>query len=299
MIILKVNKNDEGQTIFNFLKKNFKSTNLSVIYKWVRKQKIKINDKKINDLKIKIVFNDEVKIYDSAEIVKRNVIKDVDFSELKIIYEDENILIVDKNFNLEMHSLFNKNLDDMIRSYLIFHNQYDNTLENSFIISHIHRLDKLTAGLVIYAKNKISLDSLLIAIQDKEKISKKYLAKLVNNTIKTGQINGFINYDTKLKKALFSEQKIPNYKECSQIHKWIDKNKNILEVQLLTGRKHQIRCIVSYFNCPINGDFRYYAKKTNNKAIALIAYKLIFSNFTDHLSYLNGREFNSKNNFQW
>gem|GEM_PF-6688103 len=118
-----------------------------------------------------------------------------------------------------MHSLFNKNLDDMIRSYLIFHNQYDNTLENSFIISHIHRLDKLTAGLVIYAKNKISLDSLLIAIQDKEKISKKYLAKLVNNTIKTGQINGFINYDTKLKKALFSEQKIPNYKECSQIHK--------------------------------------------------------------------------------
>ncbi|QGS51566.1 pseudouridine synthase [Spiroplasma tabanidicola] len=291
MTILKVNKNDENQTIFNFIKKNFKTTSLSVIYKWFRTNKIKLNEKRIKDQKRVLKLGDEIKVYDSASISKRNEEKLVDYSELKIIYEDENLLIVDKPSNLEMHSLINICLDQIVRSYLIDTNKYDVELENSFVISHVHRLDKLTKGLVIYAKNKKSLDILLQAIQDKDNIEKFYLAKLENNNIKTGLIEGFIDYNSDTQLANFSLKDNKFFKSCSQEQNWFNKEENILEVKLLTGRKHQIRAICSYFKSPIVDDFRYGAKKSKNRSIDLIAYKLIFKNFSDELSYLNDKEF--------
>ena len=82
-----------------------------------------------------------------------------------------------------------------------------------------------------------------------------------------------------------------------QLHRWFDQEKNILEIQLITGRKHQIRCILAFYKCSIIGDFKYGAKRTNNQAIELIAHKLLFKNFTDHLNYLNEKEFKTKHSF--
>ncbi|AOG60071.1 ribosomal large subunit pseudouridine synthase C [Spiroplasma helicoides] len=297
MTLFEINKNDENQTIFNYIKKNFKNTSLSIIYKWFRTGKVKLNDKKVKDLKTILNNGDLVRVFDTSTPVKRVVDTNSDFSKLVIIYEDENILIVDKDSNVEMHSNFNDCLDSMVRSYLISTKQYDIDSETSFVVSHIHRLDKLTQGLVIYAKNKKTLDTLLTAIQDKDLIEKYYLAKLEENTIKLGQIDGFINYDSEDKKAKFSVKEVKRYKNCSQIHKWFDEKSNILEIRLLTGRKHQIRAICEFYKCPILSDFRYGAKRTTKKSIALIAYKLKFNNFTDHLSYLNDKEFMSKKTF--
>ncbi|QEH61352.1 23S rRNA pseudouridine955/2504/2580 synthase [Spiroplasma chinense] len=297
MTILKVTHNDENQTIFNYIKKNFKQTSLSVIYKWFRTNKIKINDKRIKDQKIVLKAGDEVKVYDSASAVKRVDSTVVDFSDLKVIYEDENILIADKPANLEIHSPINENLDAKVRSYLISSKQYDPELETSFVISHVHRLDKLTSGLVIYAKNKATLDVLLEAIKNKENIEKYYMAQLEDNLVPEGLIEGYIDYNPESQLADFRLEEKKRYKECSQIHKWYDKKDNILEIQLLSGRKHQIRAIMMYYNCPIVDDFRYGGQRNQNKSIALVAYKLIFRNFSNHLEYLNDREFVSTNSF--
>ncbi|AHI52466.1 pseudouridine synthase family protein [Spiroplasma culicicola] len=297
MTILKVNKNDENQTVFNFIKKNFKTTNLSIIYKWFRTNKIKINDKRIKDQKIILKFGDEIKVYDSASAVKRQNNHIVDYSLLKVVYEDDNILIADKPSGLEIHSPINENLDEMVRSYLIEKKEYNIENENSFVISHVHRIDKLTRGLVIYAKNKMSLDILLTSIQEKDEISKFYLAKLVNNDLPEGLVNGWIRYDSEKQVAVFREIQKNSYKESNQINQIVDEQNNIYSIQLLSGRKHQIRSICSFYKAPIVGDFRYGAPRNGSKQIELIAYKLIFNNLQGQLSYLNNQEFISNYKF--
>ncbi|WP_342258636.1 RluA family pseudouridine synthase [Spiroplasma endosymbiont of Dioctria linearis] len=297
MTIIKVNQNDVDQTVFNFIKKNFKSTNLSIIYKWFRKGKIKVNDIKIKDTKQKIKLNDEVKIYDSSETEKRDQFLEVDFSELEIVYEDENIVIVDKPANLEVHSPVNINLDQMVKSYLKNKNEYNPDLENSFVISHVHRIDKLTKGLVIYAKNKITLDILLNELNNKTKIKKLYLAKTENDNLQTGKISGYIKYDNDNQKAKFRIDKFNNAKKVEQVNKLIDEKNNIYEVQILTGRKHQIRAVCNFYKSPICKDFRYGGKRSHLREIDLIAYKIVFNNFEGHLEYLNGNEYKSKYSF--
>ncbi|AGR40815.1 pseudouridine synthase [Spiroplasma taiwanense] len=294
MTILKVNQNDVNQTIFNFVKKNFKSTKLSIIYKLFRKGKIKINDSKVKDMKLKIQINDIIKIFDSTESVKRDLFEKVNFDDLDIIYEDQNILIVDKNSNIEIHSHVNISVDQKVKSYLREKSEYVPEKENSFVVSHVHRLDKLTKGLVIYAKNKMTLDSLLFEINNKNKIEKFYLVKLPNLNLPEGKISGYIKYDSELQKSIFKEKEFKNSKIVFQENTIIDEKNCIYEIKLLTGRKHQIRAVCSYFKSPIEKDFRYGSIKTKEKVIELIAYKLVFNNFDNHLSYLNKCEFKSK-----
>ncbi|AGR41817.1 pseudouridine synthase [Spiroplasma diminutum] len=297
MTLIKVNQNDVDQTIFNFIKKNYKSTNLSIIYKWFRKGKIKINDIRVKDLKIKIKLNDEVKVFDSSQTEKRDQFIEVDFSNLSIIYEDENILIVDKEPNLEVHSPVNINLDQIVKSYLKNKKEYNPEEENSFVISHVHRIDKLTKGLVIYAKNKITLDILLKELNNKSKITKLYLAKTENSNLQTGKISGYIKYDNDNQKAKFRVEKFNNAKKVEQINRLIDETKNIYEIQIITGRKHQIRAVCNFYKAPICKDFRYGGERSSLREIDLIAYKLIFNDFEGYLSYLNGNEYKSNYNF--
>ncbi|AUM62362.1 pseudouridine synthase [Spiroplasma monobiae] len=297
MTVIKVNQNDVDQTIFNFIKKNFKSTNLSIIYKWFRKGKIKINDVRIKDTKVKIKLDDEITIYDSSQAEKRDQFVEVDFSDLEIVYEDENILIVDKQPNLEVHSPININLDQMVKSYLKNKGEYKPEEENSFVISHVHRIDKLTKGLVVYAKNKITLDILIKELNNKSKFVKLYLAKTENQNLQTGKVNGYIKYDNDNQKARFRIEKFNNTKKVEQINTLIDPENNIYEIQILTGRKHQIRAVCDFYKAPICKDFRYGAKRSHLREIDLIAYKLVFNDFEEHLAYLNGTEYKSKYKF--
>ncbi|CEA11184.1 Ribosomal large subunit pseudouridine synthase C [Mycoplasma capricolum subsp. capripneumoniae] len=171
-----VNKNDQNQTLFKFLKKTFKTTPISVIYKWIRNKSIKINSKRVNDKNYLLKINDIVEVYDSNKPIIRDQFNYISNVNLDIVYEDNNILIVNKPNNLEMHSTYNLCLDDMVKSYLVDKKEYDIYLENSFVISHVHRLDKLTSGLVIYAKNKISSTILTNAFKTKDQINKYYYA---------------------------------------------------------------------------------------------------------------------------
>ncbi|UZK64477.1 RluA family pseudouridine synthase [Mycoplasma mycoides subsp. capri] len=287
-----VNKNDQNQTLFKFLKKTFKTTPISVIYKWIRNKSIKINSKRISDKNYLLKINDVIEVYDSNKPIIRDQFNYISNINLDIVYEDNNIVIVNKPNNLEMHSTYNLCLDDMVKSYLVDKKEYDIYLENSFVISHVHRLDKLTSGLVIYAKNKISSTILTNAFKNKDQINKYYYALTsydwnLNDFL---QVDGYINYDSNIKKADFSLDKKNNYKYCQTEFKLI--NKNLILVKLITGKKHQIRSVLSFYNHPILNDFRYNGKKINDlKMIYLSAFKIEFKNLEKPLDYLNNKVF--------
>ncbi|ASP27878.1 ribosomal large subunit pseudouridine synthase C [Spiroplasma corruscae] len=291
--------NDTGQTLVKFVKKVYRNTNLSIIYKWFRKGKIKVNYKKQKDLKYIISENDFIEVFDSELPIDRNKFNLVDFSSLKILYEDENILVTDKEQGLEVHSPVKVSLDSMVRSYLISSNKFIPDNENSYVISHVHRIDKLTKGIVIYAKNKATHSSLIEAIKDKEKIKKYYLVWAENSLAPIGNIKGQLNYSDLDKRMFFSQDKKTKdrTKQVEQIHELISEKNNIYRVQILTGRKHQIRAVFSYFKCPIVNDNKYKAKKQYHGTFGLIASCIEFLNFDDHLSYLNGLIIQSNYNF--
>ncbi|KIM13964.1 RluA family pseudouridine synthase [Mycoplasma capricolum] len=285
-----VNKNDQNQTLFKFLKKTFKTTPISVIYKWIRNKSIKINSKRVNDKNYLLKINDIVEVYDSNKPIIRDQFNYISNVNLDIVYEDNNILIVNKPNNLEMHSIYNLCLDDMVKSYLVDKKEYDIYLENSFVISHVHRLDKLTSGLVIYAKNKVSSTILTNAFKTKDQINKYYYALTsydwnLNDFL---QVNGYINYNSNTQKADFSLVEKNNYKYCQTEFKLV--NKNLILVKLITGKKHQIRSVLSFYNNPILNDFRYNGKKENDqKMIYLAAFKIEFKSLKKPLDYLNNK----------
>lgn len=298
MIKIKIEENDANQTIFKFIRKTFGTTSLSVIEKWFRKGNIKINKIKINNKKTLLIVGDLLEIYDSStQIKKRENFKYVINPKLDIIYEDKNILIINKLANLEVHSLYNVSLDDLVKSYLVNIKEYNPDLEKSFLISHVHRLDKLTSGLIIYAKNKISLNILNESFKNHNKIKKSYLAFVDSfnwNSESEFICSGWIKYDSDKQKSIFSLSKLKNYKECSAKFSLIEnyKDKNLINVELITGRKHQIRATLSFLKTPILNDFRYEGIKINNKKmIYLRAYKIEFNDLSKPLDYLNNKCF--------
>jgi 23S rRNA pseudouridine955/2504/2580 synthase len=192
-----------------------------------------------------------------------------------------------------MHTDFNDSLDKMVRAYLFNQKAYDPERENSFVVSHVHRLDKLTSGLVIYAKNKMSLDILLTAIQNHHQIEKYYLLETKPNFPQSLIAKGWIIYDQNLKKSVYKDKIISsdkNYKTALTTFTLLESHQNysLVEAQLTTGRKHQIRASLSFYGFPIINDFKYGGKKVNQKRmIYLKAYKLSFNNLPDPLAYLN------------
>ena len=299
IIKLTVNKNDANQTIFNFIKKMFKTTSLSVLYKLFRNKKIKVNNKVVKDHSYHLQENDVILIFDKALVVTNRGSSQPcqpQSEVLPIVYEDDNILIVDKPHGIEMHSNLHESLDGMVRNYLITTNQYQLDQEQSFVISHLHRLDKFTRGLVIYAKNKITLDLLLAKINNKNVVHKTYLAKCegdyqVDNLV----VEGYLTKNENLKKMVFTPHPVNNTsKACATQFKTLKiiNNTTWLTVTLLTGRKHQIRVTLSYLHHPVVNDVKYGAKKiTPDYMIYLYAYQLTFANLTGHLKYLNEKVF--------
>ncbi|PPE04666.1 23S rRNA pseudouridine 955/2504/2580 synthase [Entomoplasma ellychniae] len=290
----KANQNDKNQTIFKFLKKKYKDTPLSVIYKWLRVGDIKINDKRVKLKSYLIQENDEITVYDNNKPTKRDTFIKLTNYNLNVIFEDQNILIVEKPFNLEVHSPVATSLDDIVKSYLIDKNEYNPSQENSFVISHVHRLDKLTAGLIIYSKNKTAHSLLTQAIQEKDMIEKYYRCKIDIPVTETLIADGWIEYNPVLKKSVYTENEEFGFKKCKSVFNVVSldviNETTELEVQIFTGKKHQIRATLEYYQAPILNDTRYSGTIVNDrKMIYLYSCKLVFQNMINELEYLNGK----------
>lgn len=300
MIEVVINKNQGNQRFDRFLRKYFENAPLSVISKNIRKKNFKINDKraKNNDF---VYEGDIIKMYISDENYNKWLTK-TDFKpsdfDLNIVYEDDNIIIMDKDYGQLTHAAskddYGDNLVDNMLSYLYKTDSFDKS-DKTFKPAVVNRLDRNTAGLVIGAKNSESLRILNKAMKDNI-IDKYYL------TLVYGKVRNDFKIDSLIEKNE-NKNKVKKSKEGKRILTYfrvIDYNDlySFLECKLITGRTHQIRYSLKENGTPILGD-RKYGDKNINKMIKdkfginnqiLLSYKLIFPAI-EGLEYLNGREF--------
>ncbi len=305
MRTIAINKNDAGQRLDKFLTKKFRTMPKSLMYKYIRTKYIKLNGKKcaIDDvLKEGDVLTFYIKDeffevqYDEYEFMKAP-------KKLMVIYEDENLIIIDKPEGVLSHPDKTYHFDSMVarvQHYLYDKGEYDPKAENSFSPAMANRLDRNTGGLIIAAKNAQALKELNRLIKERQ-IKKMYLCICEGIPKKTeGLLTGTLTKDEKKNKVSVKKNSEQG-KEIATRYRVLDSSKkySLVEVDLLTGRTHQIRAHMASIGTPLAGDTKYGGHPLRVKGHtgqALYSYKLIFGEIEDSpLSYLSGKEFRAKN----
>ncbi len=305
---IKVTKNDSGQRIDRFLSKSF-PLGQGQICKLARKNCIKLNGKKCKP-DAHIAENDIIKLFvpDDMLIPKAKANPD-DFTavsdKIDIVYEDENILLVDKPVGMVVHEDESGDSDTLInriKSYLYRKGEYRPENELSFAPALCNRIDRNTCGIVIAAKNAESLRILNQKIRDRE-LTKLYLCIACGKvTPDSATLTAYLEKNSDTNTVKISDKKTKSNLTIKTKYKVLAYNgeNSLLKVDLLTGRTHQIRAHLAYIGHPLLGDGKYGSNKLNRqygfKYQALCSYELEFKFTTDSgcLSYLDGRKFRAK-----
>lgn len=302
---ISVNKNDAGNRLDKFINKCFPNIPYSLLYKYIRKKRIKVNGKK-EEISYRLKENDVLELYINDELLEKSN-KSSDFKaaseDIEILYEDDNIMIINKKAGLIVHPDDDIKVDclvNRIKNYLFKKGEFNPENENSFAPALVNRIDRNTSGIVIAAKNAESLRILNLKMKERE-LHKKYICILCGTLKKDSEIlKAFLDKNSSENKVYISNKmKNKNYKTILTKYSVIDKSKKftLAEIELLTGRTHQIRAHMAYLGYPLLGDGKYGVNKINRemgyKYQALCAYKLKFD-FKDKdnlLGYLDGKEF--------
>lgn len=305
MIQIEISSNDQNKRLDKFVKKYLSKAPDSFIYKLFRKKDVKVN-KKPKPIDYITQVGDVITIYITKEqeesfIEKKNV-ETSSSMDFKVIYEDDNILVVNKPTNLLVHDGDDKLKNDdtltkQVLNYLISTNAYNPSKENIFIPALAHRIDRNTSGLVVFGKTSIALQELFKAFKNHDGMDKEYETLVCGKVTEKGKIEAKLIKNEKTKivnvdetnglKALTLYTPIKIYEDVS-----------LLSVKILTGRTHQIRVHLKHINHPLVGDQKYgnrnsdmLAKKYHMNGYFLHAKKLCFHNLENELAYLNDKEF--------
>ncbi|MBR5485207.1 MAG: RluA family pseudouridine synthase [Oscillospiraceae bacterium] len=300
-----INENDAGQRVDRFIEKSVPLLPKGLMQKYIRLKRIKRNGKRTAPAD-RLMAGDELQLYINDEFFSDTKSQKLDFLQAEkltgIIYEDENIILVNKPAGLIVHEndkIKGDTLIDRILRYLYEKKEYDPARENSFTPALCNRIDQYTQGLIIAAKNAAALRILNQKLKDRE-IKKFYLC-LVHGKPRSSRetLHGWLTKDGASNTVEVSTKPINGAKEITTAYKVIKSGQkySLLEIDLLTGRSHQIRAHLSSIGCPICGDSKYGAdsigKLPGMYHQALCAYKLEFA-FTEDagpLNYLNGKVF--------
>ena len=299
-----VEKNDSGQRLDKFLTKFCPKLPKALMYKYIRIKRIKINGKRA-EISTKLNVGDVVDMYINDEFFeKKETVYDFmsASNKIDIVYEDENVILLNKKVGLLSHPDDSEYIDTLItrvKRYLYEKKEWNPADESSFTSALVNRIDRNTSGIVICAKTAEALRVLNQKMKDRE-LHKLYLCVVHGKPEKkTDTIEGYLVKDEKKNKVFVSskQQNAGKFIRTKYTVLGYADGLSLLEIDLLTGRTHQIRAHMASIGHPLLGDGKYGSNKQNKesgyKKQCLCSYKLIFDFTTDaeELSYLNGKEF--------
>lgn len=297
-----VGSNDAGQRLDKFLTKAVPALPQTLLYKYIRLKRIKVNGKR-SEIRYKLALGDKLSLYINDVFFERPKAPVLSWGELSVVYEDENLLVADKPAGLLCHEGREAGEDTLIariQAYLVRTGAYRPEAEHSFAPALCHRIDRGTSGLVIAAKTAEALRVLCEKIKLHE-IQKTYLCIAVGKfQKKSGRIQNYLYKNEAQNRVYAHDRMIPGARTAETRYEVLDfqDGLSLVKVALITGRTHQIRVHMAGLGHPLLGDSKYGIEKINRQYRArsqmLQAYRLQFRfSGESPLDYLNGREITS------
>ena len=302
---LTIGKNDAGQRLDRFVAKSLPLLPSALLQKYIRLKRIKCNgiraqrDQRLREGDVlQLYINDE--FFDKPR--EDNLFLTLFKPSLTIVYEDENLMLLDKRPGLVVHADETGKVNTLInhiQAYLYQKREWNPKWENAFTPALCNRIDRNTGGIVIAAKNAETLRIINEKIRDRE-IDKRYLCITVGAPKPPkGRVQVFLVKDEKKKEVSVRDQPVPGGKTAITTYETLDRRGelSLVEVGLETGRTHQIRATFAHMGYPLLGDGKYGRGDVNRRygetRQALYSYKLTFDFPTDAglLNYLKGRTF--------
>lgn len=256
----------------DFMREKYPTLGYSAAQKLIRKKEVKVNGKRAAE-DCSLSAGDKITVYTASVYSKK----------IEIIFQDENVLVANKPAGIEVCDSENS------LEKLLF-------LQYGYKVFAVHRLDLNTKGVILFAKTQNAKNILEKAFKNKQ-IAKFYLAEVFGSPKEKENFVAYLKKDSKKSLVYISDSPKVGYVKILTNYRLVEKRDitAVLEVEILTGKTHQIRAQLAHAGLPIVGDNKYGSKQQNRilhkSKQQLFAYKLVIKKLDGELSYLNGKVF--------